>query len=117
MCKRALAVVLMMGMLMGTSGQAQLADPTRPARSSLRSPSVTETTEAALTLQSVLLSEQRRVAVINGRRVQPGDRVFGARVVEISLFAVRLRRADGEILLTLTGNSFKWPSPKRGDPR
>jgi MSHA biogenesis protein MshK len=116
-CSRMLAVVLMVGALIGASGQGELADPTRPARSLRHSPSVTETAGAALTLQSVMLSQDRRVAVINGRSVQPGDRVFGARVVEISLSAVRLRRADGEILLTLTGNSFKKPSPKRGDPR
>ena len=117
MCRRALAVVMIVGVLTGASGQSDLADPTRPARSSRRPSAVTETAEAALTLQSVMLSEHRRVAVINGRRVEPGDQVFGARVVEISLSAVRLRRADGEILLTLTGTSFKRPVPERGDPR
>jgi len=116
-CRRTLAAVLVVGVLTGASGQAELADPTRPARSRQRPSSSTEAAGAALTLHSVMLSEHRRAAVINGRRVQPGDRAFGARVVEIGLAGVRLRREDGEILLTLTGASFKQRSPPRGSPR
>ena len=117
MCRRTLAAVLMVGVMTGASGQAELTDPTRPVRSSRQPSYATEMAEAALTLSSVMLSKHRSVAVINGRRVEPGDRAFGARVVDISLSGVRLRGADGEILLTLTGTSFKKPSPEPGNPR
>ena len=115
MCRRTLAAVLMAGVLTGASGETEISDPTRPARSRQTSPSATE--EAELTLQTVMLSENRRVAVINGQRVQLGDRAFGARVVEIGLSGVRLRRAEGDILLTLTAASIKKPSRERPGPR
>ena len=115
MSRQTLAAVLMLGALTGASGPAELSDPTRPARSQRPSPSVTE--EAELTLYAVMLSDHRRVAVINGRRVQLGDRVFGARVVEIGLSGVRLRREEGDVLLTLTAASIKKPARGQRDPR
>ena len=109
--------MLMLGVLTGASGQAELADPTRPAGTRRQPSSSIATAEGALTLHSVMLSKYQRVAVINRRRVRTGDWVFGARVVEISLAGVRLRRPDGEILLTLAGANFKQPSVSRGIPR
>lgn len=117
MCRRTIAAALMLGMLIGSAGDAELPDPTRPARSQRQPTSTTRSSENGLTLSAVMLSGQRRVAIINGRSVQPGDRVFGARVVEISLSGVRLRRPDGEILLTLTRTGMKRPSRKRGNRR
>ncbi len=61
---------------------AQLPDPTRP-------PGAAELAawrgqpgaqDATWRLESVLVSPQRRVAVINGRRVTEGDTVDGARI-------------------------------------
>ena len=113
MRRRALAAVLMVGVLTGASDPAELSDPTRPARSPKRLSAPTQKAEAELTLHSVMLSEHRRVAVINGRRVQLGDRAFGADVVEIGLSGVRLRREDGDFLLTLTAARVKKPSSRQ----
>jgi len=115
--KRALAAALVVGVLTGASGQAELADPTRPSRARRQPASSIAAAEGALILHSVMLSEHRSVAVINKRRVRIGDWAFGARVVEISLAGVRLRGPDGEILLTLAGANFKQPTANRGVPR
>ncbi len=117
MCKRMLAAVLVVGVLTGASSQAELADPTRPARARRQPSSSIEAAEGALILHSVMLSKHRSVAVINRRRVRMGDWAFGARVVEISLAGVRLRGPNGEILLTLAGASFKQPAGSREIPR
>ena len=117
MLRRALAAALAVGVLTGASGQAELADPTRPARARRQPSSSIEAAEGALILHSVMLSKHRRVAVINRRRFRTGDWAFGARVVEISLAGVRLRGPNGEVLLTLAGTSFKQPSVSRGVPR
>lgn len=52
-------------------------------------------------LQSTLVSPQRRIAVISGKRVQVGDTVNGATVTEISQYEVRLRQGGRETTLRL----------------
>ena len=86
----------------------ELEDPTRPPTGVVSSRPATRA--AGLQLQSVLVSDQRRVAMIDGQRVQVGDLVGEARVLEIGLSGVRLRRPDGEIVLTLTGVALKRPA-------
>lgn len=54
-----------------------------------------------LTLQSVIVSPGRRLAVIDGRAVKVGDRVGGAVVTDIRPYEVRLRRGGKEIALPL----------------
>lgn len=52
-------------------------------------------------LSSTLVSELRRVAVINDRLVGVGDSILGARVVGIGARSARLRYAGQEFLLQL----------------
>jgi hypothetical protein len=47
------------------------------------------------TLQSILYGPERRLAVIDGRILQPGDEIRGARIVEISPTAVLVRDGSG----------------------
>lgn len=54
-----------------------------------------------LTLQSIIVSPGRRLAVIDGRAVKIGDRVGGAVVIDIRPYEVRLRRGGKEIALPL----------------
>ncbi len=91
---------------------AELTDPTRPA---LLPPPPTgpAPTDAGLALDSIFISETRRVAVIDGRRVEVGDPVGGARVVGIAISGVRLRGSAGEWLLTLTGTEVKTGRSER----
>jgi hypothetical protein len=59
--------------------------------------------EAAL--GSILYSPDRRLAIINGRIVGPGDDVGGARVVDITPTTVLLRDVQGRLRsLTLGGS-------------
>lgn len=78
-------------------------DPTRPATAEeLRAwRGVAGSGSPDWRLESVLVSDQRRVAVINGRAVSEGDRVNGAEVLAIKPGLVLLRTGDGRLELTL----------------
>ncbi len=52
-------------------------------------------------LESVLISEHRRVAVINGHTVGTGDQVDGAVVTAIAAGSVRLEASGETVELTL----------------
>lgn len=65
-------------------------------------------------VNSILISEERRLAVVNGRSVRAGDRIGPASVVEILPYAVRLRH-DGEMkTILLEAGSVKQPSGRQG---
>lgn len=78
-----------------------LSDPTRPQDYAPQSAPAGEVNDLAeveaadvepsYTLQYVLVSDQRKFAVINGHRVVEGDRVGEARVVRIGPGLVRIR--------------------------
>jgi MSHA biogenesis protein MshK len=53
-------------------------------------------------LSTVLVSPERRVAVINGRICREGDRVDGALVVAIERRSVRLRVGSKDMILAFT---------------
>ncbi len=82
-----------------TAGTPAHGDPTRPPTpaeiSAWQAGRTADEPEADLHLQSVLISDTRRVAVINGQRYRAGDRVGPARVVAIEPGQVTLER-DGE---------------------
>jgi len=86
------------------AGEA-LADPTAPPPPAAADPSplASDAVEPAraLQLQSVLISGERRIAVIDGERVRVGDRVAGAEVVAIEPSEVWLESAAGGIRLPL----------------
>jgi hypothetical protein len=57
-------------------------------------------------LGTILYSPDRRLAIIDGRIVGPGDEVRGARVIDITPTAVMLRDAKGHLRrLALAGES------------
>lgn len=112
MYRRIFALAGLTGLLIAATGREPLGDPTRPAVAP-RSPSRTMRVDHGLTLDSVMVSDERRVAVINGRRVRIGDAAFGGRVVGIDLSGVRLRRRGKEIWVTLSPTGFKKPARTR----
>lgn len=73
--------------------QAQtLADPTRPAGVAASQPAAHhEQISANAQVQSILISPQRRVAIVNGESVQAGDMLGDAKVVRITENEVVLR--------------------------
>ncbi len=83
-------------------------DPTRPPSAAEVRAFFGEGTDSvdareSLQLQSILVSNQRRSAIINDRRVSIGDRIGNAEVIAIDADRVRLRRDGAELNLTLAG--------------
>ncbi len=100
----AVSAVLLAGPLL-TDGAEVLRDPTRPYAAA----PVAEPTEARaiakvtrFSVTAILVSQKRRVAIVNGKRVSEGDQVDGATVVKI--LADRLR-------LDLDGKEFTTRLP------
>ena len=108
MSRLALAVTLGLGLLAPCAGalaQAGLGDPTKPT--ALSDPDEVTAAAAAQAprwrLQSTLVADTRRVAVINGRTVAQGERVDGAQLVEIRQDGVTLEHDGQRITLRLPG--------------
>lgn len=74
-------------------------DPMRPPQNESSSSQVSR--HPGWDLSSVLISDDRRLAVINGQVLRPGEHVAGARVVRIEPDHVLIRHADGERRLSL----------------
>ena len=112
-CLRALLCGLLL--LIAASGlQAEpLRDPTRPPQS-LTVPARVETT-SKWQVSSILISADRRVAMVNGRAVQVGDRVSGARVLAIAADSVRLRNEKKEFTVRLHTQRIKEPVAETGE--
>jgi MSHA biogenesis protein MshK len=87
------------------AAQARLPDPTRPpqaaASAGADAPAPAKGAKPPARLQSVLISPQRRLAVIDGRTVRLGGEIDGARVVAITESTVTLRRGAQTEMLKL----------------
>ena len=88
------------------SVQAQLDDPTRPANASNTVSSATKVT-SSWDLSSILVSPQRSIAIINGKTVESGEVLDGARVIEVNKTSVKLRYRGEIMLLKLFPHSVK----------
>jgi MSHA biogenesis protein MshK len=75
-----------------------LTDPTRP--SSYRPASVSHT---SFTLSSVIVSDSRKVAIINGKVLAEGEKVAGAKVKRIE---------KQQVLLSHNGKTIKLVPPR-----
>lgn len=85
-----------------------LDDPTRPPNQRLPGTSLGGTKAAPVwILSQTLISPARRVAIINGKRVQIGERIGGAQVIAIEPARVALRKKNRDILLELLPKDFK----------
>lgn len=90
------------------TGQAQeLRDPTQPSYYDAGDNAYLDRLKQSFRLHSVLVSSERRVAVINGKRVQEGDRIDEARVQKISGSSVRLNLAGAAFDIYLAGGQIK----------
>ena len=96
------AAALVLALVAGVAAaQTGIGDPTRPT-------SLSEPAEAAAAaqgprwrLQSTLVADSRRLAVINGRSVPQGGRIDGATVVEVRQDGVTLEVEGQRIRLRL----------------
>lgn len=94
------------------SAQERLPDPTE-VTSVARQPSARQENPVWV-LESTLVAADRRVAVINGRTVEVGDQVQGAKVAQIEVYGVRLRTPGGSVELTLAQADPKSAAGRRG---
>lgn len=92
--------LLCLSVAMPSVAQA-LADPTRPPNAAGAPVDVSGSAASSPVLQSILLSPNRRLALIDGRTVQVGDRVGDARVVAIDVDSVKLRGGGGVTVMKL----------------
>lgn len=84
--------VLLAGWLPALAVQAQFDDPTRPPNfSGFASNAAQDSGAPAWQLSSILVSPQRRLAIINGKTVRQGDQINNARVLKIRTTGVTLR--------------------------
>lgn len=79
----------------------QLADPTRPPSAVAESAASEPAARPGPTLQSILISPTRRVAVINGQTVVQGGKFRDATVANITEGSVLLQYADRRQTLQL----------------
>ncbi len=92
----------------GLSGDLYaLNDPTRPTDPALYFGTGQTRNSSDWSLQSILSSPQRRIAIINGSRVREGDRIGSARVVRIRDSHVLLNTGDRTVTLRLLPQSIK----------
>lgn len=75
-----------------------LENPFEPNVKSAQGDVAGESKEVAWVVNSILVSAQRKQAVINGQFVREGDSISGAQVIRIEASSVHLNR-DGETLV------------------
>jgi hypothetical protein len=63
-------------------------------------------------LGTILYSPDRKLAIVNGRIVGPGDDVNGARIVDITTTMVLLRDAQGRLRSLTVGALGRTPSAR-----
>jgi MSHA biogenesis protein MshK len=97
-----LLALAMLGAVAGASAQ-DLRDPTRPTPLAAPEPARRAESGPRWRLQSTLVSRDRRLAVINGRMVGPGDRVVGAVVRDVRQEGVTLEVDGRRIDVRLVG--------------
>jgi MSHA biogenesis protein MshK len=95
-----IAVLVLAASFAARAEELPLKDPMRP--NVVAGPaSGAPRAEPGFELTAVLVSDSRRIAVVNGRICHVGDRVNGAEIVAIEQGSIRIRRAAGDVLIKL----------------
>ncbi|MEX2205332.1 MAG: MSHA biogenesis protein MshK [Myxococcota bacterium] len=89
----------------------ELADPTMPPSHAAAGP-----VAAMPRLQAIIHTQAGEFAVVDGRRVVPGDRVGAWQIVEIGGGSVRLREGGRELELRLAAEIRRAVIPRGGRP-
>lgn len=89
-------------LLLASTAQAaaneRLLDPTRPTHA--KAPAAPRST-SAMRLEAVLMSSDRRIAIVNGQVLRAGDRIGDVLIEEVFADSVRYTRAGQSQLLRL----------------
>jgi len=102
--------LLIVLMLVSLPLMASEGDPMRPPSSAGEVSAKAAQDKPAWILQSVLISGQRNIAVINQRTVRVGDHINGARVEAIHPGYVRLSKTNEVFVIRLPSLSVKRPA-------
>ncbi len=101
---RTIAYFLILSLTATAHVQGAPPDPTRPpspAEVAAWFGSGSEQQQAPFRLQSILLSPERRIAIIDGQRLRVGERLGNAEVLAIEPGRVMLERAGERIELNI----------------
>lgn len=113
---RALKLFALMTLNVALSVQAQeprLQDPMRPPVAAGTASGAPEVDEG-LKLTAVLVSDSRRIAVINGRFYRVGDQVNGEEITRIEPGSIRIKRGSEQVLITVK-NGRRATTDQDGD--
>ena len=92
---------------------ADLPDPTRPT-SPWGTAIGTVNKTVKLTLESTIVSGERRLAIINGKTLGVGALIEGARIKDIAPYQVQLERNGRIVTLKLVADNFIRPRQQMG---
>ena len=95
------------GLLLISGTVAAMQDPTRPTDPASYFGQAKTGKGNGWSLQSILSSPQRRIAIINGTRVREGERIGSAEVVSIEASYVVLNTGKRNLTLRLRPESIK----------
>lgn len=100
--------------LAAVAAPAQVPDPTRPptAAEMAQWRGQPASIETAWRLESVLIADRRRVAVINGQRARVGERVDGARVKAIEPTHATIETDNETLTLSIRRHGLDGREPK-----
>ena len=108
MYKGVLALTLVASLGAAHGARAEFGDPTRPPDMSAVALEMTVTAGGTpIRVSSILVSQSRQFAVINGERLRVGDMIGDARVLEILPYAVWLETAEGDVEVRIGSEPVK----------
>ena len=90
---------------------APFQDPTRPAPAFLPSTAASTPAVTPLVLQSILLGPQRRIAIINGQRLEIGQKIRGLELIALTSTQAILQGPQGRITLHLLPGASRRQIP------
>jgi len=108
--RRSNCLLVCLALLLGSAtayAKLDLPDPTKPSSFVPQVAKSTESLAKQFKLHSVLISSQRRVAIINDKSVEVGDSVNGATVRQIEKSRVVLEKQGTRFSLSLVDHDFK----------
>jgi MSHA biogenesis protein MshK len=109
---------LLLGILMplhySAAEEPPLRDPMRPYEQA-QIPDARGNQPRRIALTAVLISAERRIAVINGKFYREGESVDGAQITRIESESVRFRRAGQDIEVRLDGGRTGSQQTIQGD--
>jgi hypothetical protein len=95
--------------------EAPVRDPMRPFSSAPGAGSTAVASAPRFALTAVLVAPTRRVAIVNGKPYQQGEKVDGAEIVAIEQDAVRLREQGAELVISLGRPGNGRPQSVQGE--